>query len=76
MEAASFASTTKDFLEVLESLGEMPLTSLYSRKAADRERYQTVYAKENGSAAAQRQVFISPKNCSKRLKPKGFTWSI
>lgn len=40
------------FLEVLESLGEMPLPPYIHKKLADRERYQTVYAKENGSAAA------------------------
>ena len=40
------------FLEVLESLGEMPLPPYIHEKLADRERYQTVYAKENGSAAA------------------------
>ena len=40
------------FLEILESLGEMPLPPYIHEKLADRERYQTVYAKENGSAAA------------------------
>lgn len=40
------------FLEVLESLGEMPLPPYIHEKLPDRERYQTVYAKENGSAAA------------------------
>ena len=40
------------FLEVLESLGEMPLPPYIHEKLEDRERYQTVYAKEHGSAAA------------------------
>ncbi len=40
------------FLEILESLGEMPLPPYIHEKLEDRERYQTVYAKENGSAAA------------------------
>ena len=40
------------FLEVLESLGEMPLPPYIHEKLEARERYQTVYAKENGSAAA------------------------
>ena len=40
------------FLEVLESLGEMPLPPYIHEKLDDRERYQTVYAKESGSAAA------------------------
>lgn len=40
------------FLEVLESLGEMPLPPYIKERLDDRERYQTVYAKNNGSAAA------------------------
>lgn len=40
------------FLEILETLGEMPLPPYIHEKLADAERYQTVYAKENGSAAA------------------------
>ncbi|RWZ59962.1 tRNA preQ1(34) S-adenosylmethionine ribosyltransferase-isomerase QueA [Halobacillus fulvus] len=40
------------FLEVLESLGEMPLPPYIKEQLSDKERYQTVYAKEEGSAAA------------------------
>ncbi|MDR3190069.1 MAG: tRNA preQ1(34) S-adenosylmethionine ribosyltransferase-isomerase QueA [Lactobacillaceae bacterium] len=40
------------FLEVLEALGEMPLPPYIKEKLADQERYQTVYSKVNGSAAA------------------------
>ena len=40
------------FLEVLERLGETPLPPYIREKLADKERYQTVYAKINGSAAA------------------------
>lgn len=40
------------FLEVLESLGEMPLPPYIKERLDDPDRYQTVYAKENGSAAA------------------------
>ncbi|MDR0846893.1 MAG: tRNA preQ1(34) S-adenosylmethionine ribosyltransferase-isomerase QueA [Lactobacillales bacterium] len=40
------------FLEVLESLGEMPLPPYIHEKLDDQERYQTVYAKNNGAAAA------------------------
>lgn len=39
-------------LEVLEQLGEMPLPPYIKTELKDDERYQTVYAKENGSAAA------------------------
>ena len=40
------------FLEVLERLGEMPLPPYIKEKLQDKERYQTVYSKINGSAAA------------------------
>ena len=40
------------FLEILASLGEMPLPPYIKERLEDQERYQTVYAKENGSAAA------------------------
>lgn len=40
------------FLENLESLGEMPLPPYIKERLEDPDRYQTVYAKENGSAAA------------------------
>lgn len=40
------------FLEVLERLGKMPLPPYIKEELRDRERYQTVYSKEVGSAAA------------------------
>lgn len=40
------------FLEVLERLGKMPLPPYIKAELDDRERYQTVYSKEVGSAAA------------------------
>lgn len=40
------------FEEVLDQLGEMPLPPYIHEKLQDKERYQTVYAKEEGSAAA------------------------
>jgi S-adenosylmethionine:tRNA ribosyltransferase-isomerase len=40
------------FYEVLDSLGEMPLPPYIREQLDDRERYQTVFAKERGSAAA------------------------
>lgn len=40
------------FLEILESLGQMPLPPYIKERLEDADRYQTVYAKENGSAAA------------------------
>lgn len=40
------------FNEILSELGEMPLPPYIHEKLADRDRYQTVYAKHDGSAAA------------------------
>lgn len=40
------------FEEVLDQLGEMPLPPYIHEKLEDKERYQTVYAKHEGSAAA------------------------
>ena len=40
------------FEEILDRLGETPLPPYIHEKLADRERYQTVYSRESGSAAA------------------------
>ena len=40
------------FEEILDRAGEMPLPPYITERTAGKERYQTVYAKENGSAAA------------------------
>ncbi len=40
------------FEEILDKLGEMPLPPYIHHKLKDRDRYQTVYAREEGSAAA------------------------
>ena len=40
------------FYEILDQLGEMPLPPYIREKLEDQDRYQTVYAKERGSAAA------------------------
>ncbi len=40
------------FIEILEQLGEMPLPPYIREQLVDKDRYQTVYAREQGSAAA------------------------
>lgn len=40
------------FEEILDELGQMPLPPYITERLEDKERYQTVYSKENGSAAA------------------------
>ncbi|VUX01998.1 S-adenosylmethionine:tRNA ribosyltransferase-isomerase [Streptococcus constellatus] len=59
------------FLEVLESLGEMPLPPYIHEKLKDRERYQTVYAKENGSAAAPTAGLHFTKDLLAQIEAKG-----
>lgn len=59
------------FLEVLESLGEMPLPPYIHEKLIDKERYQTVYAKENGSAAAPTAGLHFTPDLLKKIKSKG-----
>lgn len=41
-----------NFFDLIDRIGEMPLPHYITEKLEDKDRYQTVYAKENGSAAA------------------------
>ncbi|UOQ93849.1 tRNA preQ1(34) S-adenosylmethionine ribosyltransferase-isomerase QueA [Halobacillus shinanisalinarum] len=59
------------FLEVLESLGEMPLPPYIKEQLSDQERYQTVYAKEEGSAAAPTAGLHFTKELLADLKESG-----
>ena len=59
------------FLEVLESLGEMPLPPYIKERLEDKERYQTVYAKENGSAAAPTAGLHFTEELMKKIREKG-----
>ena len=59
------------FLEVLESLGEMPLPPYIKERLEDRERYQTVYAKENGSAAAPTAGLHFTEELMQQIRDKG-----
>ena len=59
------------FLEVLESLGEMPLPPYIHEKLEDQERYRTVYAKENGSAAAPTAGLHFTPELLQKIEDKG-----
>lgn len=59
------------FLEILESLGEMPLPPYIKEHLEDQERYQTVYAKENGSAAAPTAGLHFTKELLEQIAEKG-----
>ncbi|EMW5675773.1 tRNA preQ1(34) S-adenosylmethionine ribosyltransferase-isomerase QueA [Enterococcus faecalis] len=59
------------FLEILESLGEMPLPPYIKERLDDPDRYQTVYAEENGSAAAPTAGLHFTKELLEEIKVKG-----
>lgn len=59
------------FMEILEQLGEMPLPPYIKEKLDDPNRYQTVYAKENGSAAAPTAGLHWTKDLLKKVEDKG-----
>lgn len=59
------------FLEVLETLGQMPLPPYISEQLANRERYQTVFSKVVGSAAAPTAGLHFTEELLKQLKEKG-----
>ncbi|MDR0199133.1 MAG: tRNA preQ1(34) S-adenosylmethionine ribosyltransferase-isomerase QueA [Streptococcaceae bacterium] len=59
------------FLELLDELGEMPLPPYIHEKLDDPERYQTVYAKEPGSAAAPTAGLHLTEDLLKKIRAKG-----
>ena len=59
------------FEEVLDQLGEMPLPPYITHQLKDKERYQTVYAKHNGSAAAPTAGLHFTKELLKKIQEKG-----
>ena len=59
------------FLEVLERLGKMPLPPYIKEELQDQERYQTVYSKEVGSAAAPTAGLHFTEELLDKLHKKG-----
>lgn len=59
------------FEEILDKLGEMPLPPYITEKLEDRERYQTVYSKVPGSAAAPTAGLHFTQEMLNELKEKG-----
>ena len=59
------------FEEVLDRLGEMPLPPYIKEKLEDKERYQTVYARHDGSAAAPTAGLHFTKELLRRIEDKG-----
>ena len=61
------------FEEILDRLGEMPLPPYIHEKLKDRNRYQTVYAKQDGSAAAPTAGLHFTPELLDRIRQKGIT---
>lgn len=59
------------FEEVLDKLGEMPLPPYITHKLQDKNRYQTVYAKYEGSAAAPTAGLHFTKELLQQIEAKG-----
>ena len=59
------------FLEILDSLGAMPLPPYIHEKLEDKTMYNTVYAKEEGSAAAPTAGLHFTKELLKKIEEKG-----
>lgn len=57
--------------EVLDRLGEMPLPPYITHKLQDKNRYQTVYAKHDGSAAAPTAGLHFTEELLKQIEEKG-----
>lgn len=59
------------FEEILDQLGEMPLPPYITHKLEDKNRYQTVYAKNEGSAAAPTAGLHFTQELLKQVREKG-----
>ena len=59
------------FEEILDELGQMPLPPYIHEKLDDRERYQTVYSKEKGSAAAPTAGLHFTEDLLEKIREKG-----
>ncbi len=61
------------FLEILDALGKMPLPPYIKEELQDRDRYQTVYAREPGSAAAPTAGLHFTPELLDEIRTKGVT---
>lgn len=59
------------FEEILDSLGQMPLPPYITEKLEEKERYQTVYSKNEGSAAAPTAGLHFTKELLQKIEDKG-----
>ncbi len=68
---AKFSYDASNIYEVLDKVGEMPLPHYITEKLEDKERYQTVYSKELGSAAAPTAGLHFTEEVMKKIQEKG-----
>ncbi len=68
---AKFSYDGNNIFNVLEKVGEMPLPHYITEKLKDNDRYQTVYARELGSAAAPTAGLHFTPEILKKIKDKG-----
>ncbi len=66
-----FSYDGQNIYEVLDRIGEMPLPPYITEKLQDKERYQTVYSREIGSAAAPTAGLHFTPDLLERIKAKG-----
>ncbi len=64
-------NTEENFFEKLEKIGQMPLPPYITETLSDKERYQTVYSKELGSAAAPTAGLHFTNELLQKAKDKG-----
>ena len=68
---AEFYYDASNIYEVLDKVGEMPLPHYITEKLEDKERYQTVYSKELGSAAAPTAGLHFTDDIMQKIREKG-----
>ena len=67
----TFSVSSADIYPILEKIGNMPLPPYITEKLTDRSRYQTVYAKTEGSAAAPTAGLHFTEELLDRIRAKG-----
>ncbi len=70
---AKFSYEASNIYEVLDKIGEMPLPHYITHELEDKERYQTVYSKELGSAAAPTAGLHFTPELIKKIENMGVT---
>ena len=70
-DAQTLDAVSPKFEEILDELGQMPLPPYITHKLEDKNRYQTVYAKHEGSAAAPTAGLHFTKELLKQIEDMG-----